>query len=405
MSEEKQTVVEKKEEPKIENVEEEPKIEKKKKKEKKKKSNKPEQNNPPDIPVSKLFPSKDWPIGELLDYGQDFNTFRKSDTEKKNLEKAFAKNYAEARKGAEVHRQVRQYIQNWMQPGMKMIDICEELEKRTRLLTEAEGLKSGIAFPTGCSINHCAAHWTPNPGDTTVLQKGDVVKIDFGTHFNGRIIDCAFTMCWEDQFKPLLEAAKQATYTGIKTAGVDVRLGDVGAAIQEVMESYQVEIEKKVYDVKVVKNLNGHSIDPYHIHAGKTVPCVKSNDQTKMEENEFYAIETFGSTGNGFVKDDVDCSHYMKEFNAPKVNLKHAGARKLLNTITKEFGTLAFCRRYLDRIGENNHMMALKNLVDNGLVNDYPPLVDKKGSYVAQFEHTIVLKPTCKEILTKGDDY
>ncbi len=28
----------------------------------------------------------------------------------------------------------------------------------------------GIAFPTGCSINHVAAHWTPNAGDKTVLQ-------------------------------------------------------------------------------------------------------------------------------------------------------------------------------------------------------------------------------------------
>jgi methionyl aminopeptidase len=44
---------------------------------------------------------------------------------------------------------------------MKMIDICEELESRSRLLTEANGLKSGIAFPTGCSLNHVAAHWTP----------------------------------------------------------------------------------------------------------------------------------------------------------------------------------------------------------------------------------------------------
>lgn len=34
-----------------------------------------------------------------------------------------------------------------------------------------------------------AAHWTPNSGDTTVLQYGDVCKLDFGTHVNGRIID------------------------------------------------------------------------------------------------------------------------------------------------------------------------------------------------------------------------
>lgn len=50
------------------------------------------------------------------------------------------------------------------------------------------------------------------------------------------------------------------------------------------MTSYEVELDGKVYPVKVVKNLNGHSIDPYNIHAGKTVPCVKTNSNVKMEE-------------------------------------------------------------------------------------------------------------------------
>jgi methionine aminopeptidase len=49
--------------------------------------------------------------------------------------------------------------------------------------------------------------------------------------------------------------------------------------------------------VKSVRNLNGHSIGPYQIHGGKSVPIVKGGEQTKMEEGEFYAIETFGSTG------------------------------------------------------------------------------------------------------------
>ena len=40
-----------------------------------------------------------------------------------------------------------------------------------------------------------------------------------------------------------------------------------------------------------------YSIGPYQIHAGKSVPIVKGGEQTKMEEGEFYAIETFGSTG------------------------------------------------------------------------------------------------------------
>ena len=41
------------------------------------------------------------------------------------------------------------------------------------------------------------------------------------------------------------------------------------------MESYEVELDGKVYPIKSVRNLNGHSIDAYRIHAGKSVPIVK----------------------------------------------------------------------------------------------------------------------------------
>ncbi|GFQ00186.1 methionine aminopeptidase 2b [Phtheirospermum japonicum] len=34
-------------------------------------------------------------------------------------------------------------------------------------------LQAGIAFPTGCSLNWVAAHWTPNTGDKIVLQCDD----------------------------------------------------------------------------------------------------------------------------------------------------------------------------------------------------------------------------------------
>ena len=50
---------------------------------------------------------------------------------------------------------------------------------------------------------------------------------------------------------------------------------DLGEVIQEVMESYEVELDGKTHRVKAIHNLNGHSIGPYRIHAGKTVPIVK----------------------------------------------------------------------------------------------------------------------------------
>jgi methionyl aminopeptidase len=126
-------------------------------------------------------------------------------------------------------------------------------------------------------------------------------------------------------------------------------LCDIGAAIQEVMESYEVELDGKTYQVRPVRNLNGHSINPYRIHGGKSVPIVKGGEATKMEEGEFFAIETFGSTGKGYVNEDLECSHYAKTYDAPHVPLRLARAKTLLATINKHFDTLPFCRRYLDR--------------------------------------------------------
>ena len=60
-------------------------------------------------------------------------------------------------------------------------------------------------------------------------------------------------------------------------------------------------------------------------------------------EEEFYAI---GSTGRGMVHDDMECSHYMKYFEAGHVPQR---AKDLINIINQNFVTLGFCRRWLDR--------------------------------------------------------
>jgi methionyl aminopeptidase len=85
-----------------------------------------------------------------------------------------------------------------------------------------------------------------------------------------------------------------------------------------------------------------------------------------------------------------ETSHYAKRQDAPNVPLRIASASKLLNVINKNFGTLPFCRRYLDRLGQEKYLLGLNNLVSSGIVEAYPPLVDKKGSYTAQFEHVRV---------------
>jgi methionyl aminopeptidase len=385
-------------------------VQSKKKKNKKKKKEVPVQTNPPSIAIKELYPSGNFPEGQIMDHPiaqtDSKAKHRFSSEEARAIDRLQLDMYNEIRQAAEAHRQTRQYIQSWVKPGMKMIDICEELEKTARALIAEQGLDAGLAFPTGCSRNHVAAHYTPNAGDTTVLEYDDVVKMDFGTHIKGRIIDCAWTLSFNEKFNPLLRGVQEATETGIKNAGIDARLCDVGAAIQEVMESHEIELDGKTYQVKSIRNLNGHSISPYQIHAGKTVPIIKGGEEsTVMEENEFYAIETFGSTGKGHVHEDMECSHYMKNFDVGHVPLRLQKSKQLLNTINKNFGTLAFCRRWLDRLGESRYLMALKDLGEKGIVDPYPPLVDIKGCYTAQYEHTILLRPTCKEIISRGSDY
>ncbi|GFT41661.1 methionine aminopeptidase 2 [Nephila pilipes] len=382
---------------------------KKKKKKKSKGSSTPKQTDPPSIPIKALFPDGNFPVGEEVQYAltSDSRTAKNRFTseEKRTIELMEIDIYKDIRQAAEAHRQTRQYMKKFIKPGMTMIEICEELEKTARALIAENGLEAGLAFPTGCSINNCAAHYTPNAGDTTVLSYDDVCKIDFGTHVNGRIIDCAFTLTYNPKYDKLLEAVREATNTGIREAGIDVRLCDIGEAIQEVMESYEVELNGKTYPVKSIRNLNGHLIGQYRIHAGKTVPIVKGGEATKMEEGEFYAIETFGSTGKGYVHDDMEVSHYMKNYDVGHVPLRLSRSKQLLNVINQNFGTLAFCRRWLDRLGQTKYLMALKDLCDKGIVDPYPPLSDIKGSYTAQFEHTILLRPTCKEIISRGEDY
>ncbi len=66
-------------------------------------------------------------------------------------------------------RQVRKYIRTIAKPGIPMVELCETLENSVRALIEENGLDAGLAFPTGCSLNHVAAHWTPNAGFPAAL--------------------------------------------------------------------------------------------------------------------------------------------------------------------------------------------------------------------------------------------
>src|SRR5688572_23698275 len=70
----------------------------------------------------------------------------------------------------------------------------------------------------------------------------------------------------------------------------------------------------------------------------------------------------------------IDCFRILYS-----LTFRLTSAKALLKTINNNFGTLPFCRRYLDRLGESKYLLALNNLVQQGIVQDYPPLCDQRG--------------------------
>ena len=219
------------------------------------------QTTPPSKVITEQFAEENYPIGEILEHpskDKNDNSWRITSEEMRARDRLHEIDLKNLRRAAECHRQVRRMAQlEFIKPGRKMIDIVEDIENLNRKLVEANLTEAGMAFPCGSSINHCAAHWTPNPGDETVLSEKDVVKFDFGTQVKGKIIDCAFTVAFDPMYDNLLMAPKDATNAGIKAMGIDARLGEVGEAIQEVMESYECEINGKTYPIKSIRNLNG----------------------------------------------------------------------------------------------------------------------------------------------------
>lgn len=392
---------------------------KKKRKSNKKKKRKAlggQQTTPPRVALANLFHDQRYPEGEIVEYVTDNDNLRRTTAEElrhlsvvNNMDDEFLNDY---RKAAEVHRQVRQYVQTISKPGISMSQLAQEIEDGVRALTNHQGLqtgdalKAGMGFPTGLCLNNVAAHWTPNPGaKEVILQYDDLLKVDFGVHVNGRIVDSAFTVAFNPAYDNLLAAVKAATNTGLKEAGIDSRMDHISEAIQEVMESYEVELNRKIIPVKAIRNITGHNILRYKIHGDKQVPFVKTRTTQRMEEGDVFAIETFGSTGKAYVRDDVGVYGYGRNEHASAADLHHASAKSLLKTIDENFGTLVFSRRYLERIGVKNYHLGMRSLVSNGIVESYRPLVDVPGSYVAQFEHTVLLRPNCKEVISRGDDY
>lgn len=97
---------------------------------------------------------------------------------------------------------------------------------RLRLITPptlGTNLVSYIVYPQSLSprtlvtqFSGCLSLPIIQPRRSSVLKDGDIMKVDFGIHVKGRIVDSAFTMSWNPAYENLLKAVQDATNTGVR---------------------------------------------------------------------------------------------------------------------------------------------------------------------------------------------
>ena len=279
------------------------------------------------------------------------------------------------KKGGEIHLKVEKYIKDIIKPNIKLYDLAVNIENKIKEECDLLNIEnSGIAFPTGLSINNCAAHWTPKINCNRRLTNKDLIKIDFGVHIEGSIIDSAFSFSFDDKYNNLIEASNSSTLLAIKLMRPDMLLNEIGKEIEENMKSYEIEIDNKLYNINPVADLCGHQIKKYKIHAGKVIPNIYVKEYNeRVKEDEFYAVETFATTGNGLTYiDHDDCSHYMIDYN--KKSIVKGSIKDFYKLIYNYFNTLAFCDRWIigkelknkQKLNQRNidkYLLQLKNTI------------------------------------------
>ena len=270
-------------------------------------------------------------------------------------------------------------------PGARLEDIQQAVEAKIR------ELGGSPAFPAQSSRNHIAAHYCSPPGDPTVIQAGDIVKLDCGTHVDGYVTDNATTVDLRDGDGSLLcSASRMALENAIAVMGPGTSLTEVGRQVETTIQSL---------GFKPVRNLCGHGVARYTIHCAPSVPNYADAKAGRLKSNMTIACEPFASDGKGMIDVDGKAEVFMLRRDVrPKDGLP-ADVQKAMESSEG----LPFARRDLVRwLGSLPRAEdAVKLLKKRDLVDEYPPLCERPGVRIAQFEHTIFIHENGAEVLTR----
>ena len=275
-----------------------------------------------------------------------------------------------------IAREVREKMSRTVREGMPIIDLCEKAES----LIRKKGGKP--AFPCNVSVNEIAAHYTSPPQDKRAIPENSIVKIDIGVHVDGYIADTAVTVCFNPEYDDLANTAEEALKKAVEILRPGLSMSRFGSTIQKTI---------KTRGFKPISNLTGHLIGRYVIHTGKSLPNVFHISTSRVKVGEIYGVEPFvtvakaaGRVENG---KEAHIFRYLKH-----KSLKNPYAKRLLNHIRKNFQTLPFTERWLQRhVPPSRYKTAFSELLSSKTLMSYPVFVEASGKPVAQAEHTVLV--------------
>ena len=276
-------------------------------------------------------------------------------------------------KSGEIAAKAREFGKKLCKENTLILEIAEKIEAK---MLELGGKP---AFPVDVSINHVAAHATPLENDKTKLKKGDLVKLDIGVHVNGAVTDTACTVeVSTNKCNNLIKASENALNEALKIVKPGVKVREIGKVIHDT-------IVKAGFSP--IRNLSGHGLDKFEIHTKPTIPNYDNNDETKLEKDMIIAIEPFATTGIGEIIEGKPSNVYALIEKKP---VRLNDARKILDFIEKEYKTLPFAARWLNKKFKNANFV-LRVLEKEGIIKQYSQLPEKAKGNVSQAEHSLIV--------------
>jgi methionyl aminopeptidase len=221
------------------------------------------------------------------------------------------------RRSGRIVRQVLDHVRVLVAPGVTTMDLERAAEKKIKELGAKPAFKGYYDYPCVLctSVNEEIVHGIPS--EKRALKAGDIVSIDCGVVLDGYYGDAAITVPVDESVKPevrkLLEVTESSLYKGIEQVRVGNAVGDVGAAVQEYVESN---------GFSVVREFVGHGIGT-KLHEEPQVPNFGSRGHgPRLREGMVIAIEpmvNYGKAGTRVLEDkwtavtvDGSCSAHFE---------------------------------------------------------------------------------------------